>query len=256
MFGALLPFLSSASGAALISGGAALVGGIADRAQENRNYKRNDLLKTMKDAKEAGFHPLEALRAGYTQTQAAQAPRISSLGVFANAVDQASSMYRDEMQRQKNDALIDAQIANINADTARMGSVSALSASVGSTASSEPRVGQRGFDKFGNPQTAGAEVGGADFEFDPDTSDQEVFETRHGDVVGAVVGLGILGRDLGYSMYKAAPRFWQNTAGVLQRVQAVGNTEFRPARLYNGSVGDFNGYDPQGGGVLLGGVTR
>jgi len=77
----------------------------------------------MRDAKEAGFYPLEALRAGYIQSQVAQAPRISSFSVAANVVDQISAIYRDDQQRKTNNALIDAQIANINADTARMGNL-------------------------------------------------------------------------------------------------------------------------------------
>lgn len=120
--------------AAAISAGSQLFGGIADRRQAQRNYERNDLIKTMKDAQEAGFHPLEALRAGYTQSQIAQAPRISSMGVAANAVDAAASMYRDAMAQEKQSALIDAQIENIEADTQRMGSISTYAGSM-------PRVG-------------------------------------------------------------------------------------------------------------------
>jgi len=115
----------------LLSAGLALASGLFQKKQQDKafkqdekNYQRNDLVKTMKDAQDAGFHPLEALRAGYTQTQVAQAPRISSVSVAANAVDQIASMYRDETQRKTNNALIEAQIANINADTARMGNVS------------------------------------------------------------------------------------------------------------------------------------
>lgn len=123
----LLGFLSTAGGAAVATGAMSLVGGIADRNHQNRMYRRNDLLKTMKDAKEAGFHPLEALRAGYTQSQIAQAPRISSMGVAANAVDAAASMYRDQMAQDKRNAQIDAEIANIEADTRRMGSIATYS---------------------------------------------------------------------------------------------------------------------------------
>jgi len=220
--------------------------------QDQKNYNRNDLLKTMKDAKEAGIHPLEALRAGYTQSQVAQAPRISSVSVAANAVDQISALYRDEQQRKTNNALIEAQIANINADTARMGNITENSvrlgaAGVASAAASSPSVPQAGEDIYGNNQTAGFQTnedGG--WETDPNTSDAEVLEQRYGEAGSFLGGVGIFGRDLGHNLYRANPMFWQS-----------GNTEVRPPRMsITGGIGDFNYIDPSSGFGPLGGTTN
>jgi len=249
----MLPFLP-----ALISAGATLFAANSakkqqDKAfkQDEKNYQRNDLVKTMKDAQDAGFHPLEALRAGYTQSQVAQAPRISSVSVAANAVDQISAIYRDDLQRKTNDALIEAQIANINADTARMGNISQnsvrLASSGAAAAASAPSTPQAGDDIYGNKQTAGFQTnpdGG--WETDPNTSDAEVLEQRYGEAGSFLGGVGIFGRDLGHNLYKANPMFWQN-----------GNTEIRPPRLSTtGGVGDFNYIDPSSGFGPLGGTTK
>jgi len=245
----------------LLQAGLAVVSGLFQKKQQDRafkqdqaNYNCNDLKKTMRDAKEAGFHPLEALRAGYTQSQVAQAPRISSVSVAANAVDQISAIYRDETQRKTNKALIDAQIANINADTARMGNITqnavrlASSGSAAAVASSPPAsVFQAGEDIYGNNQTAGFQTtpdGG--WETDPNTSDAEVLEQRYGEGIAIFGGLGVLGRDLGHNLYKWNPMFWQN-----------GNRQVRPPRLSTtGGIGDFNYIDPSSGFGPLGGTTN
>lgn len=162
----MLPFLASAGGAALIGGAATLINGAANRRAADRAYNRNDIRKTVRDAEAAGVHPLEALRSGYANQKASQGPRISTMGVAANAVAQAAQLYRDGLAAEQRSEMIDAQIKNIEADTERMGSVATYSGTV-------PRLGQY------IPQAETAER--PDYIDPRDRHSQQNVKTAHGD---------------------------------------------------------------------------
>ncbi len=87
-----------------------------------------DLRKIVSNAKAAGIHPLEAIRsgagvAGVTST----APRISSFTAVGNSFDQVGDFLTGHQRATDANLLAQAQLANIRADTARMGRVASSS---------------------------------------------------------------------------------------------------------------------------------
>ena len=94
-----------------------------------------DLRKIVANAKEAGIHPLEAIRSG-AGVAGVQGPRINSFTAAANAFDQVDNFLTGTQRAADEKRMFEAQLANIQSDTARMGRIqsASLTSQVGSSA--------------------------------------------------------------------------------------------------------------------------
>lgn len=119
--------------AAGIGAASDLIGGFFDRKSSkeanayNRELNQNKIAWTVADAKRAGVHPLAALGSPVAGSWATQSPdnsmgqAISSAGGRASqAIMQKQANELALQQQAKQNELIDAQVANLQAETARI----------------------------------------------------------------------------------------------------------------------------------------
>lgn len=202
---------------ALISAGASIVGSLlGGKKSSNRiNYKQ-----MVKDAEAAGFNPLTALRnggsAGYMQGGNPTAlSRIGDgLGQFGNFIANFDPLQDDK--REVEFQLVQAQIANLNADTSnkvKFGQVPSYTAGnkarvmgegvahgqafKSAAAALPPSAGASQTPTVEKPTVTNPWPTNWDLRVNPGVPDAASFEDRYGETVSDwVVGPGILGADL------------------------------------------------------------
>jgi len=109
-----------------------LIGAIKGPSKAKPVY--TDLRKIVANARAAGIHPLEAIRSG-AGVAGVQGPRINSFTAASNAFDKIDNYLTGTQRAADDKRMFEAQLANINADTARMGRIasSSLTSQVGSS---------------------------------------------------------------------------------------------------------------------------
>lgn len=127
--------VAPAVGAALVSGGASILGGLFGRRKKNRTQKtvttnEIDYKKIVKDSKAAGFNPLTALRNGGSAmgstTSTTTAPPMSSGEFVADAIragfgawNDAKEVQRDTVLRELEAELVRAEIDAMKEQSSR-----------------------------------------------------------------------------------------------------------------------------------------
>ena len=129
----------------LISGAVGLFGASSQRRHEQRMaeqaWNRNTIKRTVKHAKAAGIHPLEALRAGHASTNVGSlGPRLASGAALANSVQEALNVHRSDIADERDAARHEAEMARIEADIARMGSTQSSGFDVAAVTTRSPRI--------------------------------------------------------------------------------------------------------------------
>jgi hypothetical protein len=93
------------------------------RKQADQSSPRNRILSTVQGAKEAGIHPLEALRSGIGGSNMQSAPRVASQAVMQNTFDQmAAERQSRERSKERQEELEHAlEVERIRSGRARIG---------------------------------------------------------------------------------------------------------------------------------------
>lgn len=232
-----------AAGASLIG---KLFGGGDDKTTQTStvNYK-----KLVREAEQAGFNPLTALRAGggagFTSTTASH-PALSAWTGVTDAIGQFASAYDPEANERAKlqDDLMRAQLDNIQSETKQRMRSLEVPVKTGSTA----------VDWAGIPiRSAAAQNAGAPMtpelerptvtnphekaHVNPFVRDGQTYEGRYGELGGSLAGLYVGYQDAKYNMLKSPP---------LGRSDVVRQTVWEKAKgIYNdpvGAMGAFNNY--------------
>lgn len=201
---------------ALIGAGASIIGSLLgskkDKPQETTtriNYKQ-----MVADAEAAGFNPLTALRAGggagFTTTTHPALSGYNPIGAALTTVGAAIANYDPQANARAalETRLLNAQLENVQADTKNRMRSFEVPVRVGPSAHNAQGVPIRS----GAAQTGGLgavsvpEVGKTSVtnpwpvgNVTPWLKDAEMHETRYGDFMGSVIGVGNAAVDLGYN---------------------------------------------------------
>lgn len=201
----VLPFLAAAAPfAPLIGAAVSAIGGLFSSG-DSKN--RVDYKQMVKDAEEAGFNPLTVLRnggsAGYQQTHA---PALSAFGGALQTMGQGIAAVQWDPQadvRAKAEFdLVQAQIANLNADTQTRSRSFNVPTYQGSTTAKTDGPWQ-----MAEPAgVVGVRMGG--FSLTPDTgwSNAQEVEDRMGEPISWLYGVGVTAADLYNSLIPQSHR--------------------------------------------------
>lgn len=186
-----------------------LVGGIFGKSKPQTNTV--DYARMVKDAQAAGFNPLTALRnggsAGFTVTNPALSSKEFISDALSDGFNAALGYKQDEMDKEREKIQIDLMKEEL-AQMKRRGKLysqgnygfGAPSATV-YTGEHEnypqrPRLSSRPLGDVDGARPSGDQsdvtdyvVGGTAVEGNPDFSDAQTMEDRHGDIIGSVWGL-------------------------------------------------------------------
>jgi len=195
---------------ALVSGGSSILGGIfGDRRAKKRQDRQNayNAPKAIrKRAEEGGFNPLLFVGPG-VGNQAQPVPTYMGQAIANAGMALADGMSENErlklerskleVEREKLRELVQRntirpKVAGIYATTQKTPTLGGVGGTAASAAAApfEPEEGSGGIDGAGNPVT-GYSMGGVLFDPDGSWSDTEQIETRLGDPVSWLYGMGV-----------------------------------------------------------------
>lgn len=211
--------------AAAIGVGGSLLGGIfgrnSQRKAEARQREYDKPINVRARYEEAGVNPLLAFQGGVVgQSAAVSAPNylgaafadaaaIAADGILRNSAAQKlerAERLNAKLSQDLTDATLRPKIPGVYAAG---GSVAAASGGKNASVSgrrSDANAAAEPTDLAGGPATRYV-VGGVTLEPNPNFSDAELIETRHGDAASWLYGIGTVGADLAYNKDKIGRAF-------------------------------------------------
>lgn len=232
----------------IISAGLGAIGSLFGRKKTPEKQvveNRVDYGRMVADAEAAGFNPLTALRnggaAGYsvsTQSHPGLSSSSDFIGDAFSTMARAIPAYQDEKiaeaQRMSEQALVEAQLKNIEADT----KVKLRSLEVPTFSGSSVRHGGGELAVVGKDPPP-LEVKAATvtspypwwtgLEPYPGNPDAEAMETRHGDIAGNLGGIVNFPSDVVYSAGRWGERGYRALVGLRDNVRASADAPKTPA---------------------------